>query len=381
MLLRRLDCKRVELSKLSGSWKLPIGGYAPIGGSPPTTGVYNFHLIVQGTSDVETAVSDTLPGLPEDAWLCILSNLARGLKGGIVLRHFAWINKFFAAQARGHPDNVNTSAEGSTTRPASPLPNSMVATSSSSPAHPDPSPALGKMKRSELDKIPYGKAASFLARRGGDPHDVAANGTCWLYAVMGALHVLDAQRLCSPYVATNATKITPSKKDVGLSEVFLAAMKREFLSFPAPKARETSRKEDFAEVARQLETMRVWNFDLGDEMAPFGGDKQLFLLARVLERHIVVLHGETMAGIRDSANRNLKDLNRTPKTHRKFAKESESIVPREVGLVSVLLLIEEFPDTLVIEIHDSNHYHALVRRTREGTLPAFLQKALREYAQ
>ena len=372
MLLRRLDCKRVELSKLSGSWKLPIGGYAPIGGSPPTTGVYNFHLIVLGTSDVETAVSDTLPGLPEDAWLCILSNLARGLKGGIVLRHFAWINKFFAAQARGHPDNEP--------RPASPRPKSMVATSSS-PAPPGPSPALGKMKREDWNRMTYKEGMLLLSRKGGDRHDVAANGTCWLYAVMGALHVLDAQRLCSPYVATNATKITPSKKDVGLSEVFLAAMKREFLSFPAPKARETSRKEDFAEVARQLETMRVWNFDLGNEMAQFGGDKQLFLLARVLERHIVVLHGETMAEIRDSANRSLKDLNRTPKTHRKFAKESESIVPREVGLVSVLLLIEEFPDTLVIEIHDSNHYHALVRRTREGTLPAFLQKALREYAQ
>ena len=372
MLLRRLDCKRVELSKLSGSWKLPIGGYAPIGGSPPTTGVYNFHLVVLGTSDVETAVSDTLPGLPEDAWLCILSNLARGLKGGIVLRHFAWINKFFAAQARGHPDNEP--------RPASPRPNSMVATSSS-PAPPGPSPALGKMKREDWNRMTYKEGMLLLSKKGGDRHDVAANGTCWLYAVMGALRVLEAMRMISVYVFGKATKISPSRKDVSLSEAFLDAMNREFQEIPEPPAKELSRREDFDKMARQMEELRVWNFEMGEEMAPFGGDKQFFLLARALGRHIVVLHGPTMAPLWANANRNMVGLNRTDTRHRLFAKESMSFEPRSKSLVGVLLHLELFPDTLVVEWDGVNHYHALVRQSEVGTHPPFLEEALRKYAQ
>jgi hypothetical protein len=50
-------------------------------------------------------VSAAIPELPEDAWLLILSNHACGLWAGKDLRKIARINRFFAAQARAHPDN------------------------------------------------------------------------------------------------------------------------------------------------------------------------------------------------------------------------------------------------------------------------------------
>ena len=50
-------------------------------------------------------VNAAIPELPDDAWLLILSNHACGLREGKVLRSIARINRFFAAQARAHPDN------------------------------------------------------------------------------------------------------------------------------------------------------------------------------------------------------------------------------------------------------------------------------------
>ena len=227
----------------------------------------------------------------------------------------------------------------------------------------------------------YKEGMLLLSRKGGDRHDVAANGTCWLYAVMGALHVLEAMRMISVYVFGKATKISPSRKDVSLSEAFLDVMNREFQDFPEPPAKELSRREDFDKMARQMDIMRVWNFEMGEEMAPFGGDKQFFLLARALGRHIVCLHGPTMAPLWVNANRNQIGLNRMAKLHQLFGKESMSIEPRMVSIVGVLLHLEQFPDTLVVEWDGVNHYHALVRQSEVGIHPLFLEEALRKYAQ
>ena len=46
-----------------------------------------------------------VPELPEDAWLLILSNHEGDLWEAKTLRGIARVNKFFAAQARAHPDN------------------------------------------------------------------------------------------------------------------------------------------------------------------------------------------------------------------------------------------------------------------------------------
>jgi hypothetical protein len=67
--------------------------------------------------------------------------------------------------------------------------------------------------------------------------------------------------------------------------------------------------------------------------------------------------------------------------HQLFGKESMSIEPRMVSIVGVLLHLEQFPDTLVVEWDGVNHYHALVRQSEVGTHPPFLEEALRKYAQ
>ena len=82
---------------------------------------------------------------------------------------------------------------------------------------------IGRMGTAEVDELTKRAVCEMLTRRAGKLHDVVGNGTCWMYAAMGAMGILGhAWAVSSVYdQRTNPTR-RPTPRDTFCSEALLA---------------------------------------------------------------------------------------------------------------------------------------------------------------
>ena len=120
--------------------------------------------------------------------------------------------------------------------------------------------------------------------------------------------------------------------------------------------------------------MNVWVPSMGRDLAEFGTESMLTLLARTLERSIIVLDGETLAGLRDSFRGLDANLQREEKHHHVHNPASSHLYRREVNTIGALIHLETHEDSLVLVHVNGNHYHAFAHKdVAPDRVPAFVR--------
>ena len=173
--------------------------------------------------------------------------------------------------------------------------------------------SVSDMSTTEIRRLTKGTAVKMLRRHAGLEHDVRGNGTCWLYAAMAAMGICE-------HAFTSGTGGVVTPLDIRLSASLLNAMRMHFLTLTEPTKpgryqRDASKVQDYKKIEEQLEKINVWVPSMGTDMAVWGTESLLSLLARTLERSIIVLDGETLAGLRDSFHGREAGLQREEKYH------------------------------------------------------------------
>ena len=229
------------------------------------------------------------------------------------------------------------------------------------------------MSKKEMDLLRKGAALQMLTKRTGVPHDVEGHGTCWLYAVMAAL------RISEHAWSTPRERRPPTTLDIGWSEALLRAMRTHFLTLtksrpPGKQQKDSSASQDYAMMEERLDRQNVWVPSMKKRMAVFGSESTLSLLARTLDRSIIVLNGETMNKLR--ARPGEAGLRREEKAHHVHDPLSKRLFRREANTIGVLIHLETNPDSLVLEHVNGNHYHGMAfKGVAPDPLPACLAKA------
>ena len=188
----------------------------------------------------------------------------------------------------------------------------------------------------------------------------------------GALHALEhASAPASVYSEKDANSETkPSPRDVRVSQVLLGCMKSHFKTIPIPDRRHSAgtTRKDFERLDDEMDTLNVWVPEMREKKSQFGNEKQFYLLARTLDRRIIVLHGPTMAWLRNRRNAATTEVNaRTPR-HALYTPTSKSVRPHIINEVRALQELESYPDTLVIQHDGDLHYMCLRRSTQNDYL-------------
>ena len=159
---------------------------------------------------------------------------------------------------------------------------------------------IGALDLTELGELNNARVIDLLDQRGGELRHVKGNGTCWLYAALGAMGVLEHAWEPSKYVSGERM---PSSRDVHLSEVLLEEMKTHLLTIPVPSEPRAggvtdANYDNYKELVNRMRTQNVWTPAMGSSMAMYGNRLLLALLCRAIDRHIVVLYGPAMATLR-----------------------------------------------------------------------------------
>ena len=188
----------------------------------------------------------------------------------------------------------------------------------------------------------------------------------------GALHALEhASAPASVYSEKDANSETkPSPRDVRVSQVLLGCMKSHFMGLPIPDRRHAGGDtlKDFERLRDEMDTLNVWVSEMREKKSQFGNEKQFYLLARTLDRRIIVLHGPTMAWLRNKRNANETDVSARAPRHALYTPTRMSLVPHDINEIRALQELEAYPDTLVIQ-HDGHlHYMCLRRSTQSDHL-------------
>ena len=228
-------------------------------------------------------------------------------------------------------------------------------------------------------ELTAGQLSNVIKKRAGAVFDVVGNGTCWLYATLGALHCLEhAWAPLGPYDESGtASAKKPTPRDVRLSQVLLECMQAHFKTLPIPDKRLANGDtlKDFEQLRGEMELLNVWVPQMGAEYAVFGNEKQLYLLAHTLERHIIVLHGPTMAWLGNKRHAESTVIGRAPR-HTFHNQNSKSLRPSVITEVRALQVLEAYPDTLVLQHTDDCHYMCLQRPSSDVLDLAHLPKPL-----
>ena len=93
-----------------------------------------------------------------------------------------------------------------------------------------------------------------------------------------------------------------------------------------------------------------------------GTESLLSLLARTLDRLIIVLDGHTLARLRDSSCGLDANLQREEKHHHVHNPASSHLYRREVNTIGALIELETHEDSLVLVHVNGNHYHAFAHK-------------------
>ena len=157
---------------------------------------------------------------------------------------------------------------------------------------------------------------------------------------------------------------------------------RLFLPIPDKRLANGDTLKDFELLRGEMELLNVWVPQIGAQLARFGNEKQLYLLAHTLERHIIVLHGPTMSWLRNRRNAESTEVNSRTARHMVHNSHSKSLRPSVINEVRALQVLEAFPDTLVIQHTGDCHYMCLQRSSSDvldhGDLPQPLADVLSE---
>ena len=229
------------------------------------------------------------------------------------------------------------------------------------------------MSKKDMDLVKKGAALQMLTQRAGLKHDVEGNGTCWMYAVMAAL------RICEHAWCTPRARRPPTKLDIQWSQALLQAMKTHFLTLTVPRPtgrnqRDGSAAQDYAMIEERLGRQNVWVPSMKKNMAVYGSESMLSLLARTLDRSIIVLDGPTMGMLR--AERGEAGLRLEEKAHHVHDPQSKRLYRRLANTIGVLIHLETNPDSLVLEHVNGNHCHGMAfKGVAPDALPACLAKA------
>ena len=201
--------------------------------------------------------------------------------------------------------------------------------------------------------------------------------------LVGAMKVLEhASAPASVYNESSATSLTPTPRDVRASEVFLHCMQEHFkvLTLPDKRHAHGTTLGDFNLLTEEMETLDVWQPEMGKKLAQFGNEKQFYLMARTLERRIIVLHGPTMVWLRNKRNSKTTEVNTRTARHSLYCPTSKFLRPSVINEMRALQELEEYPDTLVVQHDGDLHYMCLRRSTNDDVeLPGALAKALKEW--
>ena len=233
---------------------------------------------------------------------------------------------------------------------------------------------VSDMTPEEARRITKSEAAKMLLQRAGVRHQVAPNGTCWLYAALAALRVLE-------HASTTSPLPEPTLRDIRSSEVVLKAMKKHFLTVPVPRKpgraqKNASNYDDYWRVSDVLSRQNVWVRSMGDNPAEYGSEPMLTLLARTLDRTIIVLDGPTMANVRDSVSAEETGLTGEDKKHHIHEPQSQKLYRKTLNTIGVLIHLESDQDTLVLEHVNGDHYVGLaLTGVAPAKLPACLSAA------
>ena len=226
------------------------------------------------------------------------------------------------------------------------------------------------MSTTEIKLLTKGTMVKMLRRHAGLEHDVRGNGTCWLYAAMAAMGICE-------HAFTSGTGRVVTPLDIRLSESLLKAMRRHFLTLTEPTKpgrhqRDASRFDDYHKIKEQLGKMNVWVPSMGRDLAEFGSETMLTLLARTLERSIIVLDGDTMAKHR--ARPGEAGLHREETVHQVHDPQSKRLWRRQANTIGALIHLETHEDSLVLVHVNGNHYHAFAHKdVAPDRAPAFVR--------
>ena len=232
---------------------------------------------------------------------------------------------------------------------------------------------VGDMTPEEAGELTRGAAVELLTHRVGVRHDVAPNGTCWLYAVMAAMRILEHEQ-CSQ--AKRAVR--PSALDVRSSEILLKAMRKHFLSLRVPTKPKRNQKnwdyyETYWHMSEQLAKQNVWVTSMRNNNAEFGTESMHTLLARTLDRTIIVLDGATMAGMRSERSATATGLTGEAMKHLVHAPQSTRLSPKLMNTIGVLIHLESDKHALVVEHVNGDHFVGLALA---GVAPDALPRCL-----
>ena len=110
----------------------------------------------------------------------------------------------------------------------------------------------------------------------------------------------------------------------------MKAMKTKLLSLPEPKTPtpkqpDRGAHEDYKRLVSKMDRQNVWVPSMGTTMAVWGCENVMALLARTLDRAIIVLDGRTMLGLRNRRNANAAGLRGEVALHHLHAPQSKKL--------------------------------------------------------
>ena len=215
---------------------------------------------------------------------------------------------------------------------------------------------------------------------------VVGNGTCWLYAALASLGVLEHN--CA--LASDMPG-APTERDLYLTKELLKKMQSTFtcLRMPMEKAVNNQVRDHpdlaaYKELREHMLHQNVWTPSMGTTMAKWGGELQMALLSRTLERTIVVLNAFTLEAVMSTRNAEKAGWHAEQLLHHVHRPTAPSLPPRMVNTLGALSAMEEAEagGGAIVVVHSHNHYDGRRRLDEAAShrvLPDAVLNALRDY--
>jgi len=212
-------------------------------------------------------------------------------------------------------------------------------------------PRLTDLSKSDMSNLTTADFMAIFTAHRPLRKSVKGNGTCWLDAIMGTLHVLEHGNTVTR--SAKQEENPPTTKDIGCSQILLEEMKNEMLEVPAPVAK--SSLLNFKIFEQKVHDAYVWLPLHATGSASFSAHEFFWLISRLCGRQVIImdlkilqLHDEAKSGAWENAGEHAQ--------HRVFNGESGQKMGRALNLVAVIRRLEEEPWTLVIEFNGKDHY-------------------------
>ena len=215
---------------------------------------------------------------------------------------------------------------------------------------------VSQMTAKERESLTNSQMLGMLNSLVGERYIVKGNGTCWLYAVMGALGVLEHGKK-SMLAEKDTKESSPTARDEARSKWLLAEM-RTFceIDVPQPEGGQPGFAKEREQLCESLKSLKVWHRGMGARHATKGGAELFWLLSCMAEAGVVVLDKTTLG---KAARKPRAPYKNTPaeQKHASYWGGTAKMAPRTLTLMSTVKMLQTTTHPLLVIEFDSTAEH------------------------